>query len=191
VAALGRRHAAIFLAHEPIFDGLSSTMVRFKTLGPFEVPHDGSADKKYIRTDDVRGFWEEHADIAARKGVYVFGVRAGRGGYTPIYVGKATRTFGQETFTVRNLHHYNHGLRDWKASRPVVIFIAHPEQRGPANRKAIGEVEVFFIKLGKKANPNLKNTHHTSAATWEVDSMQPTRGSTKAVRVIRKMMKIG
>ena len=166
-------------------------MLRFETLGPFEVPHDGAADKKYIRMEDVRLFWEEHEDVGARKGVYVFGVRAGRGGYRPIYVGKATKRFGQEALAVRNLHQYNHGLRDWKSSRPVILFIAHPERRGPANRTAIAELEVLFIKLGKKANPKLKNTHHAGAPRWEVDAMQPSRGSTKAVRVMRRMMKIG
>ena len=46
-------------------------------------------------------------------------------------------------------------------------------------------------KFSGQTNPDLKNTHHTGASTWEVDSMQPRRGATKAVRVFRRMMRIG
>ncbi len=71
-------------------------MADFYVEGPFHIPCEMKAAGRVIQHKE---FWKQPdvQPFADEKGCYVFAVRAG-GGYTPIYVGKATRTFKQECF---------------------------------------------------------------------------------------------
>ena len=65
--------------------------------GPLGVPF--SANKRIRLVDGAAGrALLESLKIGAGRGCYVLGIRAGQG-YTPIYVGKATKSFAQECFT--------------------------------------------------------------------------------------------
>ena len=62
----------------------------FSVDGPREVPvYQGKAGPT-ITDENIQRFWNENKDVAAHRGCYVFGVRAGKG-WTPAYVGKATK----------------------------------------------------------------------------------------------------
>jgi hypothetical protein len=131
-------------------------MKQFEILGPVKVECYKGAAGRVVVDESLEHFCTHHPSIAARRGCYVFGIRASRG-YTPIYVGKATKSFEQECFTGHKLKHYNRALADYARGTPVLFFVAEPETRGRANAKAIGEIERYLIALGEAANPWLSN----------------------------------
>lgn len=65
-------------------------MIAFEVHGPFKVPTERWKSGRII-PKDLTDFWDG-TGLGERCGVYIFGIRAGRG-ITPIYVGKATRRF--------------------------------------------------------------------------------------------------
>ncbi len=73
---------------------MTETIVLFDILGPYEVPSLEGAAGKNIGPVEGRMFFAAYPAPALKKGCYVFGVRSGRG-ITPVYVGKATRSFDQ------------------------------------------------------------------------------------------------
>jgi len=118
-------------------------MANFYIEGPFDIPCEHKAAARVIQHKD---FWKQ-ADVqpfADEKGCYVFAVRAGKG-YTPIYVGKATKTFKQECFNASNRHKYASGLADYKRGSPLMFLVLHPKKKGKTNAKQIGEIEDFLI----------------------------------------------
>lgn len=142
-------------------------MTSFVVHGPFEITFE---KKKGGRTLDFRDFWLTESDayyLADRCGCYVFAMRAG-GGLRPIYVGKATKTFQQETFNPTNKHKYHQGFSDYARGTPVMYFVVHPEQKGPTNSKQIKEIEDFFIQAGVVKNPNIQNVKGTQKPSWSI-----------------------
>jgi hypothetical protein len=115
------------------------------------------------------GFWAEHngaAALAAKRGCYVFAVR--NRGLTPIYVGKATKSFKQEAFNPTNRHKYSSGFSHYAKGRPLLYFVVHAEQRGRTNAKQIGQIEDFLIQLGAAKNPSFQNVKGTQAPDWRI-----------------------
>ena len=55
-----------------------------------------------ITDNNVGEFWESNKKYEPRRGCYVFAIRAGRG-YTPGYIGKATKGFKNEVFEYHNV----------------------------------------------------------------------------------------
>lgn len=134
-------------------------MVSFEPHGPFVVPSE-KGPPRFIDRVHAAAFWDDDATqaLAARRGAYILAVRAGRG-ITPVYVGKATRSFEQEVLVDRNLQSFNGGLRDWRRARPVVLLLAQPHRRGRSAHRAIAELEDFLIVLCEEQNPRLRNVH--------------------------------
>lgn len=66
----------------------------FQVYGPLKVPCYQGAGGCTITPENIVAFWEENDDFAKDRGCYVFGMKAGKG-YTPAYIGKATRNFKQ------------------------------------------------------------------------------------------------
>ncbi len=86
-------------------------------------------------------FWEINAEYQDRFGVYVFAIKAGRG-YTPIYIGKATKTFKQECFTSDKVsRHYSECLGTWAKGKPVMFFLVTDTRRGEMTKLSIAELE--------------------------------------------------
>ncbi len=94
-------------------------------------------------------------------------MRAG-GGLQPIYVGKATKTFQQETFNPSNKNKYHQGFSDYAKCTPVMYFVVHPKQKGPINSRQIKEIEDFFIQAGVVKNPNIQNVKGTQKPSWSI-----------------------
>lgn len=167
-------------------------MTVFYVTGPFEVPFDWTGRTKAIDVHHGREFWTRDGptDLAFCRGVYVFGIR--NRGFTPIYVGKATKTFKQEALAQTKLHHYNIALRRWKKGTPILMFVVHPTQKGKTNRTAIAEIEWHLIQLAKAANPELRNTHHMGDIGWEIHGFAGGRGKlSQAAKALKRMMGTG
>jgi len=86
----------------------------------------------------------------------------------PIYVGKATRTFKQETFNQANKHKYHNGFSEYAKGTPLMFFVVHPTQKGKTNTKQIGEIEDFLIQAGVAKNPDIQNVKGTGQPKWSI-----------------------
>lgn len=113
-------------------------------------------------------FWSEHAeaDLAEKRGCYVFAIRDR--GLTPVYVGKATKSFKQETFNPTNRHKYSDGFSNYAKGTPLMYFVVHPTHRGRINATQIAAVENFLIQAGVAKNPYLQNVKGTQQPRWSI-----------------------
>jgi len=142
-------------------------VMTFKVHGPFEVGYVRRKGGRMLIFDD---FWAEESDanyLAEDRGCYVFAIRAG-GGQRPVYVGKATKTFKQETFNGSNRHKFQSGFSEYGKGKPLVYFVVHPSQKGPVNAKTIADIEDFLIQAGVARNPNLQNIKGTRGPKWSI-----------------------
>ncbi len=164
----------------------------FVVYGPLEVPcYQGSAGRT-ITPENISEFWEHNNEFAKDKGCYVFGIKAGKG-YTPAYVGKATKSFKQEVFAAHKLAKYQQFLVDYQKGTPVLFIVAVPSgKRGATNATHIGELEDFLIQVGLAANDELLNIKGTKMEEWGIAGVlrggkgKPAKGATE----FRKMMKV-
>jgi len=113
----------------------------------------------------VRELWRTNHSIAAHRGCYVFGVRAGKGS-TPAYVGRATRSFKQEVFAPHKLTRYQQLLADYQKGTPVLFFMVAPSRKGAPNTGHIKELEDFLFQIGLAANHDLLNIKGTKTEEW-------------------------
>jgi len=165
-------------------------MTIFTVDGPRKVNFYQGSGGRSITDENVREFWAGNDDIAASRGCYVFGIRAGRG-MTPAYVGKATRSFKQEIFQHHKLTRYQQVLADYRRGTPVLFFLIAPTKRGAPNRAHIGELEDFLIQTGQAANPHLMNIRGTKVEEWGIGGvLRSGRGKpSKEARDFRRLMK--
>lgn len=141
-------------------------MATFVVHGPFEIDYEKRKGGHTLVFDD---FWSEFSEanyLAEKQGCYVFAV--GNRALTPIYVGKATKTFKQETFNGTNRHKYHNGFSEYAKGRPLMYFVVHPRSRGPTNEKQIAEIEDFLIQAGVAKNQNLQNVKGTRQPNWKI-----------------------
>jgi len=162
----------------------------FSVLGPFRVPFDEGKAAKVVAARHGVTFWKAHLSVATRRGCYVFGIRAG-GGATPWYVGKATKSFKQETFTPHKLSKYAEALANSLKGTPIMYLIAVEKRKGPVPKASIDEVEEFLIQVGVAANPELLNVKGTKKATWSIRGVVRTKGKpSKAASDFKRIMKL-
>jgi hypothetical protein len=164
--------------------------------GPIKIPF-GKQRKgsvKHIYTANVKDFWKLRAAkaISAKKGCYIFSLRASRG-FTPWYVGKATKSFKREALGAYQLNHYNDVLFDGRKGNPVMFVIAPP-----ANKKAVpvaicNTIETFLIQAAYAENPLIRNRQQTKIPEWTIKGVvRPKPGKpTKLEQSFKKMMGIG
>lgn len=131
-------------------------MASFDVYGPFRIHYSRKVGGKIIETQHGRDFWLSPRTeyLQSERGVYVFAMRAGPG-LTPLYVGKATKTFRQEVFTDRNLHKVTGAMADWRRGNPVLFLLA--QTQGRVATRAIAELERFLINEAVLRNPDLRN----------------------------------
>lgn len=142
-------------------------MASFVVHGPFEITYENCKGGRSLVFDD---FWSKSADVnslAEEKGCYVFAIRSGRG-FTPVYVGKATKSFKQEIFNAANCNKYHDGFKEYAKGMPLIYFVVHPAQRGPTSYKEIREIENFLIQAGVTKNPKLQNLRGTQKPRWSI-----------------------
>lgn len=141
-------------------------MASFEVHGPYEVEWE---KRKGGRTLLFENFWSpgsEAAYLAARQGCYVFAIR--NRGLTPIYVGKATKTYSQETFNPANRQKYSNGFSEYAKGTPVMYFAALAKSTGRANATQIAQVEDFLIQAGVAKNPDLQNVRGVQKPGWSI-----------------------
>lgn len=111
------------------------------------------------RIDDeeevLQTFWDDIGD-GSRRGVYVFGIRAGKG-FTPLYVGRTTK----QTLKTRVGQHIDSGkfnamLRAIRKGTPV-LFLLSRVGKGRRSKDAIEELETEFINHAFRKNRDLHN----------------------------------
>jgi hypothetical protein len=135
-------------------------MATFRPAGPHKIPFEQKAGGRILHHKQFWGQSDELAQLAAERGCYVLAMQAGKGA-TPLYVGKAEKSFKQECFNQSNLHKFYAALAEYKKGTPVLYFIRHPKQKGKTNAKQIGEIENFLIQNAVVRNPDLQNVHGT------------------------------
>ena len=164
--------------------------VTFEILGPYEVSFHG--DLRMLTQEEGTEFFRDHPHLRDRRGAYVFGIRSG-GGMSPIYVGEATKGFGQECFTNDKLLKYALGLAAYDKGTPVLFFVASLQKRGRVNVTVIDDLEDFLIQNAKAKNPDIVNKKGTKEASWSIRGV--VRGGhgkpSEAARAFRSMMGLG
>jgi len=112
---------------------------------------------------------------------------------SPIYVGEATKGFGQECFTNDKLLKYALGLATYDKGTPVLFFVASLQKKGRVNVKVIDDLEDFLIQNAKAKNPDIVNKKGTKEASWSIRGV--VRGGhgkpSAAARAFRSMMGLG
>jgi hypothetical protein len=166
-------------------------MADFVVRGPYEIPFYVGRGGRTIRDEDVERFWEDHSKYEKRRGCYVFGIRAGRG-FTPGYVGKATRGLKKEVLAPHKLSRYQQFLAEYAKATPVLFFVLAPVQKGKTNNAQISAIEKYLINLGVTANPDLLNVRGTKPPDWGIKGViRGGKGKTATgTRDFRRMMGI-
>ena len=96
-------------------------MATFEIRGRFGITFEKRKGGRALVFDD---FWDEDSgafELAEERGCYVFAMKASTG-LKPIYVGKATRNFKQETFNPSNRHKYHNGFSDYAKGNAVDVL---------------------------------------------------------------------
>ena len=147
-------------------------------VGPIRVPfqRQQSGSAKQISKADAKSFWddEEAATVARKQGCYVFALQAAKG-FTPWYIGKATKSMAQECFEFHKLQHYNEVLFKGYKGTPVMFFVVLDGTKKKVPKGTIDEMESFFIQTAVMKNPDLKNMQKTGLPSWTVKGV--VRGS--------------
>lgn len=166
-------------------------MATFVVNGPYDVSVTKVKVGRRIAKNDGRGFWNAHGSIKSECGCYIFAFRSGRG-YTPVYVGKATKSFGQEVFTPHKYEKYNSGLGDRKRGTPVFFFVSLIRTKGAVNKSAIDEVESYLIQASLAENPKLLNVQKARIASWSINGIIRSRQGkpSKAATELRSCIKV-
>ena len=164
-------------------------MATFEVHGWFKV---GYEKRKGGRTLLFDNFWSEGSKahyLANERGCYVFAIKTGRG-LDPIYVGKAAKTFKQESFNPTNRHKCQNGFLEYARGLPIMFFVAHPEQRGKTNERQIEQIEQFLIQAGAAKNSRLQNVRGAQRPKWNIRGVIRSTGKgkrTKAEGAFRKL----
>lgn len=155
-------------------------MTQYEPHGPLPIKPEALYEGKKV----LKGFWNEHADhLASRRGIYVFGIRAGKG-ITPWYVGQTQKSFRQEVFQPDKLHKYVVALSKYDKGTPVMFFLARVG-RGAIKASQADEIEKFLINTGWKKNPNIRNIKGVGRPDWGIRGVlrggkgKPNQSATK------------
>jgi len=165
-------------------------MTQFICHGPYKIATTKQKVGRTISKTNISQFWSVGAALAKSAGCYVFGVRAGKG-ITPLYVGKATKGFAQETFAADKLNKYHHGLSQYKRGTPVLFFLSPPtSKKGKTNLKHITALEKVLIQQGALANPHLINVHYRKIPKWGINGVlrSTTKNPSKHAKAFRDFM---
>jgi hypothetical protein len=153
--------------------------------GPYEVPYTPNEHgAKNVAASHGRDFFAERSELADRRGCYLFAIR--NRGMRAVYVGKATRGFGQEAFALDKLVKLNKALHRWPHGTPVVLFVVTPPR--VHSTKLITDVEEYMIRNAKRMFPELLNKHHAGPDDWQiagVTSSGPGRRSEAQTQLTR------
>ena len=112
------------------------------------------AGRKIIDKTCLADFWEK-IGTGNRRGVYVFGIRAGRG-WKPLYVGQAKKQTFKRRIAQQTNGNFNDMLQGIRKGTPVLFLIGRIG-RGKNSTGAIDELEREVINSAFDRNPHLHN----------------------------------
>jgi len=110
----------------------------------------------------TRKFWRSPGahKYRKRRGCYIFGIKHGNR-IVPTYVGKATKSFGQEIFqSHKRVDHYIPALRRRRNGVAAIIFLAHRYKKKP-NISSIDKLETQLIQQAVRKKLELTNLRKT------------------------------
>ncbi len=159
-------------------------MSEFLVSGPHPVPVYKGKVGRIVRTEEGDEFFKTHPSLKAKHGCYVFAMRSG-GGITPMYVGKATKSYGQECFTSHKLGKCNQILADY-AKGTLVLFLFESPSGKKAPTFQIDLLENFLIQSALSVNYELLNIKKTKQETWSIRGIirSSTGSTTKAAKTM-------
>jgi hypothetical protein len=165
-------------------------MAVFHIEGPFEIPYIKGTIPKLI-VEDLSAFWNRQKSLASSIGCYVFAARAGRG-FTPLYIGKTTKSFESECFTSHKKNHYHYSLRTYLSCTPVMFFVVLPKSKGKINASVIKQVENFLIQVGSNVNPEIRNVKGACVPSWSIKGViRGKKGqASKSTTAFKKLLSI-
>jgi len=150
---------------------VAESQTELVVYGPFPVPFEslGKGTSKQIRREHAKEFWTQTTvkDVRGKQGCYVFALGVSRG-YTPWYVGKATKTFLQEALHDHKLVYYNEVIYKGRKGAPVLFFVARPGSLKKIPKKQIDNLETFLIQTAVYKNRELKNKQKASVPQWGI-----------------------
>ena len=161
--------------------------------GPIEIPYvsNGSGTSKRITADDRRVFLEQlkARGLSKKHGCYVFALRAGKG-FTPWYVGKATRAMDQECLGLHQLNYYNDVLFKDNKGTPVMFFVAPSGGKAKVPQRVCDEAETHLIQSAYFKNPDIRNVQKTKVPEWTIKGVvRASRGKpAPTAQKFRRMM---
>lgn len=142
-------------------------LLNFTVHGPFPISVEQRKKGKMIPRD-CPNFWQEYPKYKKRQGCYIFAIRNTRG-YRPIYVGKTTKTYSAECFTLHKIaEHYNPALLDIARGTPVMFFVTVPQAQGRPNQTKISSLEKFLTEVAASKNPELSNIQNKPKYEWGI-----------------------
>lgn len=160
----------------------------FMVSGPHLVPVYKGKVGRVVRAEEGESFFKQHPALKAKKGCYVFAMRSG-GGITPVYVGKATKSFGQECFTSHKLGKCNEILAEY-ARGSLVIFLFESPVGKKAPTYQIDLLENFLIQSALSVNDGILNIKKTKQERWSIRGLiRSSRGKpSKSAKAAASML---
>lgn len=160
--------------------------------GPFEIPCNIIPSAKHISKEHAASFWAQSATdgLAAKQGCYVFALRAGKG-FSPWYVGRASKGFAKECFTDHKLTHFNTALFKGRKGTPVMFFVAPVGNKNKVPVAELNHMEKELTQDALKKNPALCNVQNTrDLPQWSIKGVvRSNRGApTNGAKQFAKMM---
>lgn len=164
-------------------------MTQFICHGPLLIEPTKQAGGKVITKGTAEKFWDKYPEYRNSVGCYIYGRRAGKG-ITPLYIGRATKSFEQEVFAADKLNKYQVGLLQSKKGNPVIFLLCYPTKKGKTNISHITALEKFLIQQGALKNPQLLNVHHNNIPVWGITGVlrSKTKKPTKDAKAFRAML---
>ncbi len=159
----------------------------FKIEGPFPVPVFRDVGGRTINEDGLVNFWER-TGCAEKIGCYVYALKGARGALKPWYVGKATKRFKQECFTERNHLKYVRAFTKIRMGTPYMFFLSQIRKKGPANKKAIGELERYLINAAFQVNGKIENDIGIKGASYKIQGIGDPGMPSKSRRSFWRML---
>jgi hypothetical protein len=170
--------------------------LQFIVQGPITIPCQRSGKNtkiKHIGDAEIKNFWENETakELAAKNGCYIFAIKAGRG-YTPWYIGQASKSLKSECFQDHKRSKYSAVAFDEKIpGTPVMFFIIPPGNKKKVPKEILNDLEKTLIQAAKIKNPELLNIKKTkNGPKWGIKGVlrstpgQPSEQSS----ILKKMM---
>ena len=170
----------------------SNVTIEFIAEGPVPLAVESGHYGRCLDENLEEKFWSQPRakSVKAKIGCYIFTLST-----KPYYVGKATKSFGQEVFNLKNLNTYRDVVTRF-VGKPSMYFISHARpagRKGATPTRVIAQLEKLLIGLAHEANPSIRNNHHLNkedrfhiSGVYNSGQGKPSAAAAK----VRKLLKL-